>query len=111
MKASKVLKSKILQEEEQVELTDDQLRRWYNKGVFRVQGTTAIQNWTNKLMNLDVYFKKLKGLSIAKMKVIRQHPMNYIDVDIDELAYDSDKDEMDNALDDCECPECHMVVC
>ena len=65
----------------------------------------------NKLMNLDVYFKKLKGLHISTMKVIRQHPMNYIDVDMDKFAYDSDEDELDNAMDDCEHPECHELTC
>ena len=110
-KAEELFKSKILKEEAQIELSDIQLRRWYNKGVERVSGSLAIQNWANKLMYMDTYFKKMMGIYIAKMQVIRQHPMNYIDVDMDEFAYDSDRDELENALDDCECPECHAIVC
>ena len=71
----------------------------------------AVQSWLTKVMNLNVYFKEMKELHIAKMNHIRRHPHKVVDVDVLEEEYDTDREDRKNAADDCEHPECHRVIC
>lgn len=52
----------------------------------------TVQNWLKKIHNLDVYSKQTTGIAIKQLETVRRHPMNVIDVDREEIIYDSDSD-------------------
>lgn len=54
----------------------------------------TVHKWLTKVINMDVYFKMMKGIAIKEMKSIRRHPQNIIDVDTKKIVYDSDDDNV-----------------
>ena len=98
-------------DEEEIELTDEQAYRWLKKGREKLNQVLKVDNWMKNIMNLDVYVKEIKQLSIAHMKRVRHHHHKVVCVDNSDDTVDSDEEDKINAADDFEHPECHRVFC
>lgn len=70
-----------------------------------------IENWLNKILNLDVYVREMMELEIGSMNRIKRHHHKIVCIDTESSHYNTSEEDAKNADDDCEHVECHRVHC
>jgi hypothetical protein len=70
-----------------------------------------IETILNKLMDFDIYFREFLQLDLARMKAIKLHRDNVIELDTEESEPEGDAIQWERAMLQCEHKECHRVNC
>ena len=92
-------------------MTRDQVLRWYERSKVKLDNVLLIENWLNKILNLDVYVREMMELEIGSMTRIKRHHHKIVCIDTESSHYNTDEEDAANADDDCEHVECHRVHC
>lgn len=109
---NKLLSSKGLDDQKFVESWDlGKLARWYERGKKKVDKELRIEVLINRLLNLDLYVREMMELNLNSMSRIQMNHHKVVTIDTESSGYNTDDEEIKNAADDCEHPDCHRVDC
>ena len=109
--AEKVKDNQSAQSEEDEEFTDEQLVRWYKRGMAKLAKILRTDHLLMTVQNMDIYHREMAQLELGSMERIKNHHYKYVTIDTESSEYDSDEENAKNAADDCEHIECHRVQC
>lgn len=92
-------------------MSTNEVLRWYDRGLAKMENNLRIETIVNKVLNLDIYNREMQELNIGTMERIKYHHHKVITIDTDTSGYDTDEADGENAADDCEHAECHRIEC
>jgi hypothetical protein len=86
-------------------LNSEQVLRWYKRGLVKAKHETNLENMLSRLTNIDIYFREFLSLDLERIKSIKYHRQNIINIEADESEQE---DYFDQA---CHHKECHQINC